>query len=175
MLKKAKMIVRPKPRLYFAAPLFNDPERLFNKEVTHRLGSYFDVFLPQEDGGLIANMIAEGTHPAEAAERVFRLDIEAMIKCDVLLIILDGRTVDEGAAFELGYAFALGKECYGLQTDMRRLLSTGNNPMVDCALRHIFQSVEELMVWASDFVRITPVIFHEPNTVFQQNGFRPSV
>ena len=82
----------------------------------------------------MAEMISEGTHPADAAEKVFRTDIDALNKCDVLLILLDGRTVDEGAAFEFGYAFALGKTCVGLQTDVRRLLTTGNNPMIDCGL-----------------------------------------
>src|SRR5262245_47713244 len=121
-----------KPKLYFAAPLFSDSERQFNEDVTARLERFFDVFLPQRDGGLIMDMISEGIQPAVAARRVFDVDVGAIKSCDAVLIVLDGRAIDEGAAFELGYAFALGKECFGLQTDVRRLLSTGNNPMIDC-------------------------------------------
>jgi len=153
---------RPKRRLYFAAPLFNDSERTFNKQLAQRLSQYFDVFLPQEDGGLLADMVAEGIHPGVAARRVFEIDVDAVKQCDVLLIVLDGRTVDEGAAFELGCAFALGKECYGLQTDIRRLLTTGNNPMIDCGLRRVFQSIEELLTWASQSATSLQQLFPEP-------------
>src|SRR5438105_4194653 len=148
-----------KRKMYYAAPLFSDMERQFNKEVAGRLERFFDVFLPQEDGGLMAEMISEGTHPADAAEKVFRTDIDALNKCDVLLILLDGRTVDEGAAFEFGYAFALGKTCVGLQTDVRRLLTTGNNPMIDCGLNRVFQDVEELMAWARQ-ISVAPIAIH---------------
>lgn len=135
-------------KLYFAAPLFSDMERQFNKNIAQRLEQFFDVFLPQEDGGLMVEMIDEGINPDEAARRVFQLDVEALNRCAVILVVMDGRTIDEGAAFELGYAFALGKTCVGLQTDVRRLLGTGNNPMIDCGLKQVFQDVEELMNWA---------------------------
>ena len=141
-----------KKKLYFAAPLFSDMERQFNKELAAKLEQFFNVFLPQEDGGLMADMIREGVKPDTAATRVFQVDIGALNSCDAFLIVLDGRTVDEGAAFELGYAFAMGKPCYGLQTDVRRLLSTGNNPMIDRALCEVFQDTAGLMLWAERFV-----------------------
>jgi nucleoside 2-deoxyribosyltransferase len=138
-------------KLYFAAPLFNDMERSFNKAIAQHLASFFDVFLPQQDGGLMVDMVRDGTRPAEAARTVFRMDIDALNKCNVLLIVLDGRTIDEGAAFELGYAFALGKTCVGLQTDVRRLLTSGNNPMIACSLHHLFQDLDELLTWARQY------------------------
>jgi nucleoside 2-deoxyribosyltransferase len=86
-----------------------------------------------------------------------------MKKCDLILIVLDGRTVDEGAAFELGYVFAMGKPCYGLQTDVRRLLLTGNNPMLDCSLLQVFQDTEELIHWAQKYTLTNvPTQFCEP-------------
>ncbi len=86
------------------------------------------------------------------------LDIAALKKCDFVLIVLDGRSVDEGAAFELGYAYALGKVCYGLQTDPRRLLKIGiNNPMIDCALQQVFSSVDDLVAWAKTFALETRI------------------
>ena len=137
-----------KKRLYFAAPLFNDMERQFNQELADRLDEFFDVFLPQRDGGLMVDLVNGGMRPAVAAQMVFQLDVSAIEQCDALLIILDGRAVDEGAAFELGYAYALGKTCYGLQTDVRRLLGTGNNPMIDSSLERVFQNVGDLLTWA---------------------------
>ena len=54
--------------------------------------------------------------------------------------------VDE-AAFELGYASAMRKTCIGLQTDVRRLLPIGNNPMLTGALIRIFDDVGHLCAW----------------------------
>lgn len=137
-----------KPRLYFAAPLFNTAELTFNAELKARFSRWFDVYLPQEDGGLIVDMVANGVPREAATRRVFSMDTTAVQRCDVLLIVLDGRAVDEGACFELGYAFALGKLCVGLQTDVRRLLPSGNNPMLEAACFHIFESLETFESWA---------------------------
>jgi len=71
--------------------------------------------------------------------------LAAIRNCDLLVIVLDGRSVDEGAAFELGYAYAIGKPCYGLQTDPRRLLPFGNNPMLQHALKAVVSNVRDLM------------------------------
>lgn len=137
-----------KPVLYLAAPLFSEAERCFNERLKRRLAPCFDVYLPQEDGGLMVDMIAEGVAPGDAAQRVFVMDVDALETCDVLLIVLDGRAVDEGAAFELGFAFARGKACYGLRTDPRQLLATGNNPMIESPLKQTFSRVSDLVSWA---------------------------
>jgi nucleoside 2-deoxyribosyltransferase len=60
---------------------------------------------------------------------------------------MDGRVIDEGASFELGYAYSRGKVCIGLKTDVRRLLAIGDNPMIECALRAVFGSVEGVLAW----------------------------
>lgn len=147
-----------KPRLYFAAPLFSDAERKFNEDLAAELRSFFDVYLPQQDGGLLVNMVAEGVDAQVAAKVVFNLDVVEVKKCSVLLIVLDGRTVDEGAAFELGHAYALGKLCVGLQTDPRRMLISGNNPMIDRALEHIFTDLSALLEWAESYNVATQAI-----------------
>jgi nucleoside 2-deoxyribosyltransferase len=110
------------------------------------------VYLPQEDGGLLVDMVDRGIDLDEAGNQIFRVDTAALRECDIVLVVLDGRSVDEGAAFELGCAYMLGKECYGLQTDPRRLLKIGNNPMIDGALRQVFTNLEDLCKWAACFV-----------------------
>ncbi len=140
-----------KLKLYLAGPLFSLAERTFNHNLKKLLTSYFDVYLPQEDGGLIIHMIKDGLPPKLASQKVFDIDIRAMNECDVLLIILDGRCVDEGAAFELGFAHAKGKPCYGLKTDFRQLLAFGNNPMIDGPLEQTFGNIEELLDWAKSY------------------------
>jgi nucleoside 2-deoxyribosyltransferase len=73
--------------------------------------------------------------------------VEAIERCDILVIIMDGRSIDEDASFELGYALALAKVCVGLKTDSRTLLSFGDNPMIEVALRHICRDEQELLDW----------------------------
>jgi hypothetical protein len=116
------------------------------------LKPFFDIYLPQEDGGLISEMVQNGIELKTATHRVFLEDISAIKRCDLLLIILDGRSIDEGAAFELGFAYAYGKICFGIQTDTRRLFSDQNNPMIDCPIRYIFKNVEDLVNWASNLI-----------------------
>jgi nucleoside 2-deoxyribosyltransferase len=136
-----------KKRIYIASPLFSVAELEFNRAIKQQLSEYFEVFLPQEDGGLIIDLVKNGLSPASATRKVFNLDIGALDSCDLLLVVLDGRTIDEGAAFELGYAYAKGKRCYGLQTDVRRLLTYGNNPMIESACEIIFDSLEVMSKW----------------------------
>jgi nucleoside 2-deoxyribosyltransferase len=147
-------IGKNRKKIYLAAPLFSEAELRFNIQVKEILDSYFEVYLPQEDGGLMVDMIKQGMSPTSAARKVFDSDIKAIQHCDILVIILDGRSVDEGAAFELGYALAIGKICIGLQTDIRTLLPYGNNPMLSGALNFILKSIDELAMWASNHDRV---------------------
>jgi len=135
-------------KLYIAAPLFSEAERRFNLDLKQQLSTVFRVYLPQDDGGLYTDLLRDGISAAEARSAVFRADIEELRSCDLLLIVLDGRTIDEGACFELGYAYAIGKRCIGLQTDSRRLLPSGNNPMIDSAVVEMFSSCQEILIWA---------------------------
>jgi nucleoside 2-deoxyribosyltransferase len=132
-------------RLYVAAPLFSAAEQAFNLDLALKLGRCYSVFLPQREGRLIGDLMKAGMSPHEAARTVFEVDTAAIRQCDVLIAVLDGRAIDEGVAFELGMAFSLGKKCVGLQTDIRRLLPTGNNPMIECALPVVVDSVDELL------------------------------
>jgi len=131
--------------VYIAGPLFSQAELMFNAQLADDLAVAFDVYLPQRDGRLLVEMIRRGEQPEKAAKAVFENDLAAIRNCDLLVIVLDGRSVDEGAAFELGYAYAIGKPCYGLQTDPRRLLPFGNNPMLQHALKAVVSNVRDLM------------------------------
>ena len=103
-------------RVYLAAPLFSEMERDRNRQLRDQICEFANVYLPQADGGLIFDLVREGMSPAQAKARIFQEDIVAISRCDVLVIVMDGRTVDEGASFELGYAYCLGKKCVGLKT-----------------------------------------------------------
>jgi nucleoside 2-deoxyribosyltransferase len=139
-------------RAYFAAPLFNEMERRYNLEVVERIENCLDVFLPQRDGGLLVKLVNEGLSVDAAERSIFEKDLSAIEAADIVISVLDGAHIDEGVAFELGFAFALGKPCVGLQTDARRQLPTGNNPMLNRSLSPIFQTQDHLLEWLQHFV-----------------------
>jgi nucleoside 2-deoxyribosyltransferase len=132
-------------RLYLAAPLFSASELAFNSRLTLALEEYFDVFLPQRDGGLLTNLLEAGVPPDQAKREIFDRDVAAIIDADLILAVLDGRSIDEGVAVEIGMAFAFNKLCWGLKTDVRSLAPFGDNPMVVVPLSRVFRSVDDLI------------------------------
>jgi nucleoside 2-deoxyribosyltransferase len=134
-------------RAYLAAPLFTPAERAFNLQIDAVLSRHFEVFLPQRDGHLIPGSRLNQQSFNRVARRVFAGDIEAITSADVVLAVLDGRTIDEGVAFELGVAFALKKICVGFRSDSRVLLPWGINPMIEGALSNSVSSLTDLRQW----------------------------
>src|SRR5579862_6348706 len=98
-------------RLYFAAPLFTPRERAFNEYLAERLSSLFDVFLPQRDGLLLPGRRTDAKDYSILAQEVFRSDVNAIREAEIVFAVLDGRTVDEGVAVEIGMAHVWGKRC----------------------------------------------------------------
>lgn len=137
-----------KKDIYIAAPLFNSAEIAFNESIYNVLSPYFKVYLPQKNGDLLADLLESGLDLKYSTRKIFMQDISAIEKSEFLLIVLNGRSIDEGACFELGYAYANKKKCFALQTDTRRLLPTGNNPMIEESVTKIFKSINELEEWA---------------------------
>jgi nucleoside 2-deoxyribosyltransferase len=137
--------------IYIAAPLFSMPEKEANVAMCTVVERYCEVFLPQRDGYLISQLIERGMPQERAYSYVFRRDVEAIREADALVINLDGRTVDEGAAFELGMAFACEKVCVGYRTDVRTLLQWGLNPMIVEPLAEVLHNLDELDRWCAHF------------------------
>lgn len=135
-------------QVYLAGPLFSEAELEFNRRVTEAIEGYVDVFLPQRDGGRLTDLVFKGVDARMAYRSIYDRDVQALREADVLLLVMDGRAIDEGAAFELGYAVALNKPCFGLQTDTRRLLPLGNNPMIQVPLKAVFGSIPQVSAWA---------------------------
>lgn len=109
-------------QVYFAAPLFCQSELQFNEQVAGLLeDAGHDVFLPQRDG-MESTQVADYEDvetTEEMMEAIFDLDQRQVAEADVLTAVLDGRTVDEGVAIEIGMAYARGIPVIGLRTDRR--------------------------------------------------------
>jgi nucleoside 2-deoxyribosyltransferase len=140
-------LISNRPNVYLASPLFSTTERQWNTSLREQLSEFCDVYLPQEDGALLVDLVANGMPVQEAKSAIFARDIEAIERCDILVLVMDGRVIDEGASFELGYAYSRGKICIGLKTDVRSLLSIGDNPMIECALRGVFREMQDISDW----------------------------
>ncbi len=124
-------------KIYIAGPLFSEAERQFNitlNQFVKDLG--YQTFLPQHDGHELSKYVSNEKEKIEIMEEIFKLDINEVNNCDILIFIMDGRVPDEGACVELGYAFSLGKECIGLKTDCRSLMDNLDNPMIIGALNN---------------------------------------
>lgn len=130
-----------KGKIYFAAPLFSQAERDYNLKVVKVLEDHgYEVFLPQRDGLLAAEM--EGKTEEELNDMIFRLDYSSIMKADILVMLIDGRVPDEGACVELGIAYASGKRCYGMKTDSRAVESKLDmNPMIAGCFIRIFKDL----------------------------------
>lgn len=136
-----------RPSLYLAAPLFTPEERQFNQYLAVRLERKFRVFLPQRDGRLIPGRTLRKKQYARLAKQVFELDIEALRNSKTVFAVLNGRTVDEGVSFELGFGFALGIKLVGYWTDSRVLLPTGMNPMLAGGLDVLIRGEDDFKDW----------------------------
>ena len=129
-------------KIYFAAPLFNQSEKDYNLKITKILESYgYEVFLPQRDGYLAAEM--QGKSQEELTDMIFKKDRDEVLKADIIFVILDGRTPDEGACVELGIAYASGKRCYGFKTDARSVeFGLDLNPMITGCFKKLFYDLD---------------------------------
>jgi nucleoside 2-deoxyribosyltransferase len=123
--------------IYIAGPLFSESEREFNEKLERFLSDLgHETFLPQRDGHELATLKDTEMDWTEASDRIFKVDIDALDRSDIVVFVMDGRVPDEGACVEIGYAFARGKECIGLKTDPRALMDDIDNPMITGALKH---------------------------------------
>jgi nucleoside 2-deoxyribosyltransferase/predicted secreted protein len=102
-------------RVYLAAPLFSEPERTYNLSVAGQLrNNFFEVYLPQEAGD------DSDTRNKEEQVRIFSENLRAIENADIIVAIIDGADADSGTAWEMGCAYALGKQVIALRTDFRR-------------------------------------------------------
>ena len=127
-------------RVYLAAPLFSEAERIFNTSVARLLeANLFDVYLPQASGDEFL------VRDAREQEQLFKSNKTALDQSDIIVAIIDGADADSGTAWEMGYAFATGKTVIALRTDFRRV---GDHEQVNLMLEQsarVVCSTEELL------------------------------
>lgn len=97
------------------------------------------VYLPQRD-------TPAATGPGRT-HRLFEANLAGLSSADAVVAVLDGEQVDDGTAWEIGWATARGLPVYGLRTD-RRMSQQPDEPvnlMILESLRRLCRSVDELL------------------------------
>lgn len=95
-------------KVYLASPFFNETEiNVYEKVIALlREEKDIDLFVPREH--TIPNGWEMPNH--QWAENVFAVDLLALQKADVVVVLNHGLYSDSGTAWECGYAYALGKK-----------------------------------------------------------------
>lgn len=97
--------------VYLAGPLFSEAEKDYCKKVKKLLiDNGINVIWP---GDLIED------NEKVTSKIIFERCLEALDKSDIVLAILDGTQVDDGTAWEIGYAYGSKKLIMGIRTDFR--------------------------------------------------------
>lgn len=126
--------------VYMAAPLFSEAERAYNLSIEELLrNNYFEVYLPQQAGD-DTDIRTKGDQI-----QIFLKNLKALESADIIVANIDGADADSGTAWEMGYAFARGKQVIALRTDFRR---TGNHEKVNLMLEEsatVVTSTDQLL------------------------------
>ncbi len=133
-------------KIYIAAPLFNEIEIQRNVDFARLIENEgIKTYLPQRDGGLFYDLKDLNLTVDEIKNEIFQSDLNGIKSSDIILCLLDGRTIDEGLCIELGIGYALDKICIGYKTDFRSQDVCGINIMVDRTLSEIFSKKADLI------------------------------
>ncbi len=131
--------------IYLAGPFFNLSELRFTEYVAAELKSRFagrlTMYVPHQDSGVI---LTPKSSP-DMRRQVFQMDIDAMNKADIYVLLLDNE--DSGTCFEMGYAYARGIPMVALWSDVRKVptLMLQQSATVVSNVEDLFAAVDKLL------------------------------
>lgn len=132
-------------KIYQAGPLFSEADQAWHKALKKTLEEAgHDVVWP---GELITQELVEGWG-SEAPRKIMETDRDALLDCDAVAALLDGAQVDDGTAWEIGFACGRGIPVIGIRTDFRVCGDTRHsvlNAMIEGSLCSLARSVPELV------------------------------
>jgi len=131
--------------IYQAGPLFSEADKTFHRELfAHLRLAGYTVIWP---GDLLTDKQIAEAGPL-APSMIFNACQEGINRSSLMVALLDGVQVDDGTAWEIGYAYAKGMPVYGIRTDVRRAGETPHsyvNSMIQGCLSGYARSVEGLI------------------------------
>jgi len=132
--------------IYLAGPLFTHGERAYLSSLRDRLRLIPGVTVTWP-GDLFNDAHLASLGP-QAKLHIFEGCRDAIHAATHVVALLDGTQVDDGTAWEIGYAYARGLPIWGLRTDFRQAGDTAHsvaNAMIECSCARIFRSADELL------------------------------
>jgi nucleoside 2-deoxyribosyltransferase len=133
-------------RIYLSGPIFSQAEIEWARRVKGLIEKSFapraEVIWPHE--------IASGP-----PENIFRENMLALDRCQIVVAILDGPQVDDGTAWEVGYHYARGGKVIGIRTDFRKAGEAPEsraNAMVEFSCACIVGSTDQLISKLSELL-----------------------
>lgn len=137
-------------KIYQAGPLFTEAEQNWHRGLKAKLeAAGHDVVWPYE---LFNQEEIKGWGP-DAPRWIMEIDSRALEDCEAVVALLDGPQVDDGTAWEIGFAHAKGIPVYGIRTDFRQAGDTPHamaNAMIEGSCVAVVRSVEELLLLLSE-------------------------
>ena len=110
--------------IYQAGPLFSEAERDWYNKLTLQLEKAGHIVVCSGDlfpGDVIGKAGKNGPG------LIFQTRCNAIDQCNCVVALLDGVQVDDGTAWEIGYAYAKGLPVCALRTDVRKSDETAYN------------------------------------------------
>ncbi len=127
-----------RPQVYIAGPLFTPGQRALLEDIDRLCRAVgFATYLPHRDAGVFDR---DGD-----SRPFFEGDLRALEQAALVVAVLDGCDVDSGTAWELGYAYALGRPLLGYLTDVRIARPRAQiNPMIYHSLTALSTDLTDL-------------------------------
>ena len=126
-------------RAYIAGPLFNQGDRWFDEQIEAiAVRAGLKTFLPHRDN-------KEAQQDERSLNAIFKGDLRGLDEASIVIANLNGSAIDDGTAWEIGYAYARGKHLVGVHTDMRLMMPNQVvNLMIECSLHEMVHSLDDL-------------------------------
>jgi len=131
--------------IYLAGPLFSEAEQAWHitfkkqlEESGHQVTWPFELISSEQ-------IAAWGQ---DAPLRIIQADSAAIQACQIVVALLDGTQVDDGTAWEIGYAFAKGIPVIGIRTDFRNGGDTRHssvNAMIEGSCQSILKTRNDVI------------------------------
>ena len=135
--------------IYLSGPLFSRAEIAWGARVKAFLEDRLEevrVFWPHEIAPCSAGL-----------QEIFQANLKALNEADLMVAMLDGSQVDDGTAWEVGYAYARSLPAWGLRTDFRSAGDTAQslvNCMIECSCQTVFRDVEAALAALAERARL---------------------
>ena len=149
--------------IYFAAPLFAKSDLLYNADLVNQIRSTYpqaDIYLPQENASINDNSAYADS------KMIAQADTEKVLESDLMIVLLDGLTIDPGVASEIGVAFAKEIPVLGLYTDSRQ--QGADNQQKITALKTVAENqFHYLNLYTVGLIKLNGEIYSSENALLE--------